>query len=361
MAAPVVVPCPANAWTQVAANVMSARIYATNSAPHLYRVTYRPTGDPAPGNLEGAIIMMGDRDKAMPSYRANHGEAVDIYVWPVADAGEVEVHSPMGGSLAVLLAQAAASLAVIDDWDEADRAKVNPIAGQAGVAAGAGNVSATTQRMLLATDEPHFGAVGAASDVDGVIHGQLRYAGEAIEAARVLLGTIDADTSLLSSTVTVGTNSLRSEEIDPLSAQYDTISLIANEAVAADPGASYAPSSAGQAWGGYGPLSLGIYIKGGIGAAAANRTVTVTIEATNGGTVAAATIWTDITESFKSLKAGVDSAASYTSTGATAYQDVLVLRREDSNFKAVRVKYDWDADPSVTNGIIVVTARGAAI
>lgn len=41
---------------------------------------------------------------------------------------------------------------VMDDWDESDRAKVNPIAGQAGVAAGAGAVGATTQRVVQAND-----------------------------------------------------------------------------------------------------------------------------------------------------------------------------------------------------------------
>ena len=41
-----------------------------------------------------------------------------------------------------------ASLAVLDDWDESDRAKVNPIAGQAGVAGAAGTVSALTQRVV---------------------------------------------------------------------------------------------------------------------------------------------------------------------------------------------------------------------
>lgn len=47
---------------------------------------------------------------------------------------------------------AVASLAVLDDWDESDRAKVNPIVGQAGVQGGSGAVSATTQRVVLATD-----------------------------------------------------------------------------------------------------------------------------------------------------------------------------------------------------------------
>lgn len=50
------------------------------------------------------------------------------------------------------LAAAAASLSVVDDWDESDRAKVNPIAGQAGVQGNTGTVTALTQRVVLATD-----------------------------------------------------------------------------------------------------------------------------------------------------------------------------------------------------------------
>lgn len=50
------------------------------------------------------------------------------------------------------LAGTATSLAIMDDWDESDRAKVNPIAGQAGVQGASGVVTALTQRMVLATD-----------------------------------------------------------------------------------------------------------------------------------------------------------------------------------------------------------------
>lgn len=60
-----------------------------------------------------------------------------------------------GGNLAAIAAATAASaisLAILDDWDESDRCKVNPIAGQAGVQGGSGGVSATTQRVVLATD-----------------------------------------------------------------------------------------------------------------------------------------------------------------------------------------------------------------
>lgn len=48
---------------------------------------------------------------------------------------------------------AVTSLAVLDDWDESDRAKVNIIVGQAGVAAGSGTIGATTQRVTIATDD----------------------------------------------------------------------------------------------------------------------------------------------------------------------------------------------------------------
>jgi hypothetical protein len=50
------------------------------------------------------------------------------------------------------LASAVTALQIIDDWDESDRAKVNPIAGQAGVQGGSGAVNSLTQRVVLATD-----------------------------------------------------------------------------------------------------------------------------------------------------------------------------------------------------------------
>lgn len=53
----------------------------------------------------------------------------------------------------------AASLAVLDDWDETDRAKVNLIVGQAGISAGAGAVGANTPRMTHASDDPMLAAI----------------------------------------------------------------------------------------------------------------------------------------------------------------------------------------------------------
>jgi len=60
-----------------------------------------------------------------------------------------------GGNLAATAsatAAAAASLSVVDDWDESDRAKANIIVGQAGVQGGSGVVTGNTQRVTLATD-----------------------------------------------------------------------------------------------------------------------------------------------------------------------------------------------------------------
>lgn len=84
------------------------------------------------------------------------------------------------------LAGAATSLAVIDDWDESDRAKVNIIAGQAGITAGAGAVGASTPRMTLASDDP---AVALLTTIDGdtgniaTAAAAIQTASEAIQAA----------------------------------------------------------------------------------------------------------------------------------------------------------------------------------
>ena len=46
------------------------------------------------------------------------------------------------------------AIEIVDDWDESDRAAVNIIPSQVGVAAGAGAVNALTQRVILASDDP---------------------------------------------------------------------------------------------------------------------------------------------------------------------------------------------------------------
>ena len=78
-------------------------------------------------------------------------EQVDV----TSGAASVVVTSsalPSGAATAARQDTGNTALSVIDDWDESDRAKVNPIAGQTGVQAGAGTVSANTVRVALATD-----------------------------------------------------------------------------------------------------------------------------------------------------------------------------------------------------------------
>lgn len=67
-----------------------------------------------------------------------------------------------GGNLAAI----AASASVLDDWDETDRAKVNIIAGQVGVAGGTGTDSALTQRVSLATNVALPAGTNNIGDVD---------------------------------------------------------------------------------------------------------------------------------------------------------------------------------------------------
>ncbi len=69
-------------------------------------------------------------------------------------------------TIATNTGNAATSLSVLDDWDETDRAKVNIIVGQAGVAAGAGAVGATVQRVTLASDDPAVASLSVMDDWD---------------------------------------------------------------------------------------------------------------------------------------------------------------------------------------------------
>ena len=85
----------------------------------------------------------------------------------------------------------AASLAVLDDWDDSNLANVNINIAGSDIAANAGTMSATTPRVTIATDDTHFGAVGAASDVDGVVHGQLRYIGAGLDTLETTLSNIE--------------------------------------------------------------------------------------------------------------------------------------------------------------------------
>lgn len=67
----------------------------------------------------------------------------------------------VSGTRAAQLRAIGTALEIIDDWDETNRAKVNPIVGQAGVAAGAGAVGVTVPRTTLASDDPAVASLAA--------------------------------------------------------------------------------------------------------------------------------------------------------------------------------------------------------
>lgn len=91
----------------------------------------------------------------------------------------------------------AASLSVLDDWDDSNYANVNLNVAGSDIAANAGTMSATTPRVTIATDDTHFGAVGAAADVDGVVHGQLRYIGAGLDTLETTLSNIETAVQII--------------------------------------------------------------------------------------------------------------------------------------------------------------------
>ena len=85
MANPVLVACPEGQWTKVATNVTVGVINVTNEAPAKYVQTYRLTGDPAPADFTEAVPF---EDELLIS----SSSAIDVYIWPQEEAGEVRVN-----------------------------------------------------------------------------------------------------------------------------------------------------------------------------------------------------------------------------------------------------------------------------
>lgn len=79
---------------------------------------------------------------------------ITLQTAPVPPESSTTISGGAGDASAANQVTGNASLSVMDDWDETDRAKVNIIVGQAGVAAGAGAVGATVPRVTLASDDP---------------------------------------------------------------------------------------------------------------------------------------------------------------------------------------------------------------
>lgn len=140
---------------------------------------YRQRGDATNGTL---VNLGANNDVTVTgSVTANAGTNLNTSTLAIESGGN--------------LAGAATSLAVIDDWDESDRAKVNPIVGQAGVQGGAGAVSANTQRVAIATDANAIsGTVTAAQGTASNLKAEVSNAGTFAVQADTELTTADLNT-----------------------------------------------------------------------------------------------------------------------------------------------------------------------
>mgnify|MGYP003638184862 CR=1 FL=1 len=123
----------------------------------------------------------------MWTHTVKTGTGGTSYVPLIDSDGHLQVDTlssalPSGAATAANQVTMINSLSVMDDWDDSNYANVNINIAGSDIAANAGAMSATTPRVTIATDDTHFGAVGAAADVDGVIHGQLRTIGTSLES-----------------------------------------------------------------------------------------------------------------------------------------------------------------------------------
>lgn len=231
-----------------------------------------------------------------------------------------------------------------------------------------GAVGAGVQRITVANDDVISTATGIHDVAAAAKLGGQRLLGNATAALQTAVSAAGDDAKIntdLSGQVRLASHVIANvadnvTEIDPISEHYSPVTiLVSDEAVAADPGVSYAPDSDGHALTYGHQAAIQLYINGGVGAVAADRTVTVTIEATMGLLVAAAVRWIDVSKLVLDLNTGLSQTESWTSTGDDPQEYLLSLGSVP--FSHFRVKYDWDADPSVTNGAVVVNTYKSAL
>lgn len=112
-------------------------------------------GNPLPVTLAAADLGIGrvkvwdGTDVALVSAAGGLNVDGSAVTQPVSAAA---LPLPSGAATGAKQDDQTTALQIMDDWDEADRAKVNPIAGQVGVQGASGVVTALTQRVVLATD-----------------------------------------------------------------------------------------------------------------------------------------------------------------------------------------------------------------
>lgn len=85
MANPAIVNCTVDTWVAVATNVTAGKIYVLKTDPHIYLITHRLTGNPAPTDNTDAIELRNlEHTISLPA-------ASDVYVKAVGIVGQVRV------------------------------------------------------------------------------------------------------------------------------------------------------------------------------------------------------------------------------------------------------------------------------
>lgn len=85
MSNPVVIECPADAWTKVATSVKKGIIWIMYSSPHVYLQTWKQTGDPAPTLRSEGIPILNQCNPIQATIN------IDVYIYPVGKPGCVRV------------------------------------------------------------------------------------------------------------------------------------------------------------------------------------------------------------------------------------------------------------------------------
>jgi hypothetical protein len=115
------------------------------------------------------------------------------------------------------------SVQIMDDWDETDRAKVNVIVGQAGIAAGTGVDGVTVPRVSLATDVPlpaGTNGIGKLTANSGVDIGDVDVT--SISAGENHLGEVGGKTAVVAVTLSTDTSAYASGDLIADTQQIDT-------------------------------------------------------------------------------------------------------------------------------------------
>lgn len=142
-----------------------------------------------------------------------------------ADANGLLVKSATAANMNVTEASAAAiaaSLSVMDDWDETNRAAVNVIAGQVGIAGGTGVDGATVPRVTLATNvalPAGTNAIGKLAANAGVTIGAVEIAAAQTLATVTTVGTVSTITTLPAKKLTYAASAAQTQtNLDGLAA-----------------------------------------------------------------------------------------------------------------------------------------------